>query len=90
MHWHTVRAGELLPARAVWIGFSLEQLAVLQGHETSPLDWPTVILRRRLAYVDAVGRRSSPTHSSYITLISSPCRDFGSIPAEGVVIGRAK
>lgn len=36
--------------RAVWVGYSLEQLATLQDHELSPLDFPTLILRKRLSF----------------------------------------
>lgn len=51
----------------IWVGFSLEQLATLQNSEESPLDYTTVILRKRVKFV---GAGKSPTHSNYITLVS--------------------
>jgi hypothetical protein len=52
---------------AIWIGFSLEQLATLQDANESPLDFTTVILRKRLHFI---GVGDSPTHSNYITLVA--------------------
>ncbi len=37
---------------AVYLGFSLNQLATLQGEEKSPLDFPLVVLKKRLQFLD--------------------------------------
>ncbi len=76
-------------AQAIWVGFSLEQLASLQGltedrfdvktmtkiayEYPSPLDFPTLLPRRRLHYQEKKGlarttrRSDSPTHASYVS-----------------------
>lgn len=63
---------------AIWVGFSLEQLQVLQGLEedgralVSPLDFPTCFLKSRADYNKPVDgklvRGGAPPHSSYVTL----------------------
>lgn len=56
---------------AVWIGFSLEQLATLQKYALSPTNFPTCIVRKRVRYVSGDGRPArSPTHSSYVTYVA--------------------
>jgi hypothetical protein len=103
--WHRERILRGLPAHAIWIGFSVEQLSVLQDRmptgsgrgAISPLSWPTLILRKRLAYVDQTSeKRKSPTHSSYITIVGhQQCSHCGSKPSRvahnpapaGVLVG---
>lgn len=57
---------------AIWIGFSLEQLASLQNKtEKSPLSFPLCYPRKRLKF-----RGDNPTHSNYIALLPD-CRMDG-------------
>jgi hypothetical protein len=53
--------------QAVWVGYSLEQLQVLQRFHRTPLDFPMCVPRRRIAF-EFPGRpeRRSPTHANYI------------------------
>lgn len=54
----------------VWVGFSLEQLASLQplyGEYPHPLDFHTVILRRRIRFEQPGVVKSNPSHSNYIS-----------------------
>lgn len=58
---------------AIWIGFSLEQLARLQrvGAPSHPLNYPTLIPSRRLHYSKQPGvAGKQPTHASFVTLLS--------------------
>jgi len=50
-----------------WLGFSIEQLATMQDCDVYPLDFPTIILRKRINFV---GAGDSATHSNYVTLLS--------------------
>jgi hypothetical protein len=53
---------------AIWIGFSVEQLCILQDIELYPMDFRTVILRKRLAFTQENGTPGgSPSHGNYIT-----------------------
>lgn len=57
---------------AIWIGFSLEQLASLQNNtEKSPLDFdfPLCFPRKRMNF-----RGNQPTHANYIALLSHRAR----------------
>lgn len=50
---------------AIWIGFSLEQLASLQNNTTHcPLDFPLCYPRKRMKF-----RGDNPTHANYIALL---------------------
>ena len=54
--------------KAIWIGFSVEQLCILQDHTTNPLDYSTCILRKRLSFTNEHGKLgNSPSHGNYIT-----------------------
>lgn len=66
-----------------WLGFSIEQLATLQHYSPYPLDFPTIILRNRINFIEAVASKSGAnssergcrpvsqaTHSNYVTLVS--------------------
>lgn len=57
--------------RAIWIGYSLEQLQVLQQFETTPLDFPLCFPRRRIAFESPGGGKKSPTHANYIAFLPS-------------------
>ncbi len=59
---------------AIWIGFSLEQLARLQrvGAASHPLEHTTLVPDRRGRYAKKPGvAGKSPTHASFITLLSN-------------------
>lgn len=82
--------------QAVWVGFSLEQLASLQGIVDSdtgrtmpdPLWFPTLVPRRRLHYQEKKSatrseRSKNPPHASYVTwLPPTRLRDPTWTPAE--------
>lgn len=50
----------------VWIGFSLEQLALLADEKYYPLDFSWCIPRKRVKFIRHDGYNGSPTHSNYI------------------------
>lgn len=59
---------EGLITNAIWIGFSIEQLCILQDADLYPMDFRTVILRKRLAFTQESGQAGgSPSHGNYIT-----------------------
>jgi hypothetical protein len=61
-----VQSGEV--EKAVWIGFSVEQLCLLADQEWHPLDFSTCILRKRLAFTQEDGTSGgSPSHGNYVT-----------------------
>jgi len=56
--------------KAFWIGFSVEQLCLLSLHEFGPLDFSTVILRKRLSFTSEQGQTGgSPSHGNYLTAL---------------------
>ena len=73
-------------ASLAWVGFSIEQLALLADPalkgETDiervsrgawhPLDFSTVILRKRISFVAEDGSTGSPSHSNYLTFMNVP------------------
>lgn len=60
---------------AVWIGYSLEQLVVLQSSPTHPLQFITLIPNSRVCFMTRPEfggppkRSTAPTHGNYITLL---------------------
>lgn len=54
--------------RAVWIGFSVEQLCVLADDALPwhPLDYSLLLPRRRISFVAHNGKRGSPSHTNYV------------------------
>jgi hypothetical protein len=56
--------------RAIWIGFSMEQLCRLADCAYHPLQMPTVIVRKRLKFRDPASTKDRPTHGNYITGIN--------------------
>jgi ParB family chromosome partitioning protein len=52
--------------QAVWVGFSLEQLQMLQGCEMSPLDFQICVPRKRLKFRSPGAESKSPTHGNFI------------------------
>lgn len=63
-------------AKAVWIGFSVEQLCQLADESPSPLDFSTCILRKRLSFIRDDGFKGSPSHGNYITAIGCDHAEF--------------
>lgn len=66
-HWHY---GHI--QRAVWIGYSVEQLALLADYSPHPLDFSWCVLRKRVAFTRHDGYRGSPSHSNYVAALSVP------------------
>lgn len=64
---------------AVWVGFSMEQLVLLQGSPMHPLQFVTLIPCERLSFLmRGAGNGppvegSSPTHGNFLTLLPSRC-----------------
>lgn len=54
----------------IWIGFSLEQLALLADEPYHPMDWTTCIPRKRVRFYRHDGYSGSPSHSNYISAIN--------------------
>lgn len=52
--------------RAVWIGFSVEQLALLANEHHHPLDFSWCIPRKRIRFRRHDGYVGSPSHSNYV------------------------
>lgn len=50
----------------IWVGFSVEQLALLATEDYHPMDFSFCILRKRLSFKRHDGFRGSPSHSNYI------------------------
>jgi hypothetical protein len=63
-----LRADGLL-SEAIFMGFSLEHLAVTQSCTYSICNFPIVIPRRRIRFVSPEGDYNSPTHSNVICYI---------------------
>lgn len=63
---HHINTGDV--EKAVWIGFSVEQLCQLTRSEFHPLDFSTCILRSRLPFnTEALIPGESPSHGNYVT-----------------------
>jgi len=57
-----------LVEKAFWVGFSVEQLCLLADLEFHPLDFSTVILRKRLAFnTQDLISGGAPSHGNYLT-----------------------
>lgn len=53
--------------KAIWIGFSLEQLATLASEPVHPLDFTYLIFRKRLSFCREDSEPGTlPTHSNYL------------------------
>lgn len=57
--------------QAIWVGYSLDQLQVLQSSPSSPLDFPLCFPNRRIAFIAPSGGKNSPTHGNYIAYLPS-------------------
>lgn len=58
-----------LLTEAIFMGFSLEHLAVTQACSESMCDFPIVVPRRRICFVSPDGNYSQPTHSNVIVYV---------------------
>lgn len=52
--------------RAVWIGFSVEQLNLLADHDAHPLDFSLLLTRKRISFVRHDGYVGAPGHANYV------------------------
>lgn len=52
--------------QAIWVGFSVEQLAQLANEHHHPLDFSWCVPRKRIAFTRHDGYTGSPSHSNYI------------------------
>lgn len=57
--------------QAIFLGFSVEQLAILQDCTSDPLDFSICIPRKRIKFVNLVdpNHKDRPTHSNFICYI---------------------
>ncbi len=79
--------------RAIWIGFSVEQLCLLADPvedgepdevrwargDFHPMDFSHVMLRKRISFVREDGTTGSPSHSNYLCAPGVPHWDFASV-----------
>lgn len=69
--WHALVSfyrADAVP-QAIWLGYSLEQLQVLQSSVTSPLEFPICIPSSRIAFDSSDAEKHSPTHANYIAYL---------------------
>ncbi len=52
--------------RAIWIGFSVEQLNLLADEEWHPDDFSKLTVRKRISFVRHDGKTGSPSHANYV------------------------
>lgn len=52
--------------RAIWIGFSVEQLGLLADEPVHPFDFSLLLTRKRIPFVRHDGYVGSPSHSNYV------------------------
>lgn len=52
--------------RAVWIGFSVEQLNLLADEPLHPFDFSMLTCRKRISFVRHDGVTGSPSHGNYV------------------------
>lgn len=69
-----VKVGRTL--NAIWIGFSIGQLCLLASEQVHPLDFSTVILRKRISFVREDGTSGSPAHGNYVCLLGGDHEAF--------------
>lgn len=63
--------------RAIWIGFSVEQLAILADDVVHPLDYSLLICRKRIAFLHHRRKgAASPSHSNYVVGLGVAVSDF--------------
>lgn len=52
--------------QVMWVGFSIEQFAILIDADAHPLDFSCCILRKRVGFNRHDGYRGSPSHANYV------------------------
>ncbi len=63
--------------RAIWVGFSVEQLCILADEPFSPPDFSMLICRKRIPFLRPDGRPArSPSHGNYICGVGVHIDDF--------------
>lgn len=50
----------------IWVGFSVEQLALIAEEDFHPMDFSFCILRKRLSFTRHDGYKGSPSHANYV------------------------
>lgn len=58
--------------RAIWVGFSAEQLGLLADQDFHPLDFSTLVPRARIDFERDDGYRGSPGHANFLTGFNIP------------------
>jgi hypothetical protein len=62
----SVKSGQV--QKAFWVGFSVEQLCLLADLDFYPLDFSSIILRKRLAFnTQDLVSGGAPSHGNYLT-----------------------
>jgi hypothetical protein len=63
--------------KAVWIGFSVEQLCTLADKERHPMDYSICVLRKRLSFTrEDLTTGGSPSHGNYICALGCDPKEF--------------
>lgn len=62
--------------RAVWTGFSVEQLNLLANEDLHPDDFSKLTCRKRISFVRHDGVTGAPSHSNYVVGIGIRSSDF--------------
>ena len=63
--------------RAVWFGFSVEQLCVLADEPLHPMDFSVLTCRKRIDFLtQRLKPGSRPSHGNYVVGIGMPAADF--------------
>ncbi len=59
-----------------WVGFSVEQLALLADEEFHPMDFSFCILRKRIKFIRHDGYSGSPSHANYVCAVNVDHKEF--------------
>jgi hypothetical protein len=65
--------------RAIWIGFSVEQLCLLAHESSHPMDFSWLLPRRRIPFRRHDGYVGSPSHANYVIGIGVPHSTFADV-----------
>lgn len=71
--------------RAIWIGFSVEQLNLLADAARHPHDYSLLTVRKRISFVRHDGKTGSPSHGNYVVGLGIPVDEF-----ERAFVGRGR
>jgi hypothetical protein len=63
-------------SRAVWIGFSVEQLNLLADESRHPHDFSLLTCRKRISFVRHDGYTGAPGHANYVVGLGIAVDDF--------------